>query len=97
MNKLKTAFYASLLIALTRSRFMHRRSKYVSGTGDDVNSCSRTQPCGPFRRHTKTKAAGQINALDAGGYGAVHNQKSITIDAREHSRALMQRPLTASH
>jgi hypothetical protein len=83
MNKLTTAFYASLLIALT-SLTVHAQADrtYVSGTGDDVNSCSRTQPCRTFAGAiTKTKAGGEINALDAGGYGAVTIRKSLTIDA----------------
>jgi hypothetical protein len=83
MNKLTTAFYASLLIALT-SLTVHAQADrtYVSGTGDDVNSCSRTQPCRTFAGAiAKTKAGGEIDALDAGGYGAVTISKSITIDA----------------
>jgi hypothetical protein len=83
MNKITTAFYASLLIALT-SFTVHAQAPrtYVSGTGDDLNPCSRTQPCKTFAGAiAKTAAGGEIDALDAAGYGTVVISKSITIDA----------------
>jgi hypothetical protein len=44
---------------------------WVSGTGDDVNPCSRTAPCKTFAGAiSKTAAGGEINCLDPGGYGA---------------------------
>lgn len=83
MNKITKAFYASLLIALA-SFTVHAQADrtFVSGTGDDVNPCSRAQPCRTFAGAiAKTKAGGEIDALDAGGYGTVVIRKSITIDA----------------
>src|SRR3979409_2015695 len=54
---------------------------WVSGVGDDANPCSRTAPCKTFAGAiSKTAAAGEINVLDPGGYGAVTITKSITID-----------------
>src|SRR5436309_15443740 len=54
---------------------------WVSGVGNDANPCSRTSPCitwaGAF---SKTTAAGEIDALDPGGFGAVTLNKSITLD-----------------
>jgi hypothetical protein len=56
---------------------------WVSGTGDDVNPCSRTAPCKTFAGAiSKTAAGGEINCLDAGGFGAVTIIKSMTIDCR---------------
>ncbi|CAM5620687.1 hypothetical protein MAUB1S_10573 [Mycolicibacterium aubagnense] len=56
---------------------------WVSGVGDDVNPCSRTAPCKTFAGAiSKTAAAGIINCLDPGGFGAVTITKSITIDCR---------------
>lgn len=83
MNKISKAFYASLLIALTSIPLYAQADRtYVSGTGDDINSCSRTTPCRTFAGAiSKTKAGGEINALDAAGYGAVTISKSVTIDA----------------
>lgn len=55
---------------------------WVSGVGDDANPCSRTAPCKTFAGAiSKTAAGGQINALDAGAFGAVTITKSITIEA----------------
>lgn len=53
---------------------------WVSGTGDDVNPCSRTAPCKTFAGAiAKTADGGEISALDPGGFGAVTIAKSITI------------------
>lgn len=53
---------------------------WVSGVGDDANPCSRTAPCKTFAGAiSKTAAAGEINTLDPGGFGAVTITKSITI------------------
>src|SRR5467141_2396265 len=57
---------------------------WVSGVGDDANPCSRTAPCKTFAGAiSKTAAAGEINVLDPGGYGAVTITKSISIDCSE--------------
>jgi hypothetical protein len=54
---------------------------WVSGVGDDVNPCSRTAPCKTFAGAiSKTAAAGEIDALDPGGFGTVTITKSLTID-----------------
>ena len=54
---------------------------WVSGVGDDANPCSRTAPCKTFAGAiSKTAAAGEIDTLDPGGFGAVTITKSITID-----------------
>jgi hypothetical protein len=53
---------------------------WVSGVGDDANPCSRTAPCKTFAGAiAKTLAAGEINVLDPGGFGAVTITKAITI------------------
>lgn len=54
---------------------------WVSGVGDDANPCSRTAPCKTFAGAiSKTATGGEINVLDAGGFGAITITKSITID-----------------
>ncbi len=54
---------------------------WVSGVGDDANPCSRTAPCKTFAGAiAKTAAGGEIDNLDAGGFGALTITKSITID-----------------
>lgn len=53
---------------------------WVSGVGDDANPCSRTAPCKTFAGAIgKTAAAGEINCLDPGGFGALTITKSIAI------------------
>ena len=54
---------------------------WVSGVGDDLNPCSRTAPCKTFAgAMSKTAPGGEINCLDAGGFGAFTANKSITVD-----------------
>jgi hypothetical protein len=57
---------------------------WVSGVGDDANPCSRTAPCKTFAGAiSKTAAAGEINCLDPGGFGAVTITKSITLNCHD--------------
>ena len=82
MDKLKSVFFASLLIVLA-SVAAHAQANrtWVSGVGDDQNPCSRTSPCRTYAGAiSRTIAGGEINALDSGGFGAVIISKSITID-----------------
>jgi hypothetical protein len=54
---------------------------WVSGVGDDANPCSRTAPCKTFAGAiSKTAAAGEINCLDPGGFGAITITKAITLN-----------------
>jgi hypothetical protein len=54
---------------------------WVSGIGNDGNSCTRTSPCLTFARAlTQTAASGEIDCLDSGGFGAVNIGKSVTIN-----------------
>jgi hypothetical protein len=54
---------------------------WVSGVGDDANPCSRTAPCKTFAGAiSKTAAAGEIDALDSGGFGTLTITKALTID-----------------
>ena len=53
---------------------------WVSGLGDDANPCSRTAPCKTIAgAYSKTAASGEINCIDAGGYGAVTISKALAI------------------
>lgn len=54
---------------------------WVSGTGDDANPCSRTAPCKTFAgAFTKTAGGGEIDAMDAGGYGPITISRSVAIE-----------------
>src|SRR5882757_810695 len=63
---------------------------WVSGVGDDANPCSRTAPCKTFAGAiSKTAAAGEINCIDPGGFGAVTIIKSMTISCEGLSAGVL--------
>lgn len=85
MNKfrfaLNTLAIAVFCLAISSVAQAQASRTWVSGTGDDANPCSRTAPCKTFAGAiSKTAAGGEIDCLDAGGFGAVTITKSITID-----------------
>lgn len=70
--------------------FSQATRTWVSGVGDDVNPCSRTAPCKTFAGAiSKTATGGEINVLDAGGYGAVTITKSMTIDGKGSQASIL--------
>jgi hypothetical protein len=69
-------------LALPASAAAQATRTWVSGVGDDANPCSRTAPCKTWAGAiTKTAQGGEIDALDAGGFGSVTITKSITLSA----------------
>jgi hypothetical protein len=84
MSKARIAAAASIMTAVSFFpvlAYAQATRTWVSGVGDDVNPCSRTAPCKTFPGAiSKTAAAGEIDTLDPGGFGAVTITKSITID-----------------
>lgn len=77
------SFFCVLLASMLYAAPAHAQATrtWVSGVGDDVNPCSRTAPCKTFAGAiSKTAAAGEIDCLDPGGFGALTITKSITID-----------------
>jgi hypothetical protein len=87
MNKPRFAFnlLAGLIVALACSSLAHAQATrtWVSGVGDDANPCSRTAPCKTFAGAiSKTAAAGEIDALDPGGFGTLTITKSITVEGQ---------------
>jgi hypothetical protein len=76
---LVVGFAAACMLAPSEASAQASRT-WVSGTGDDANPCSRTAPCKTFAGAiSKTAAAGEINCIDTGGYGALTITKSIAI------------------
>ena len=70
-----------LLVLTVPLAFGQATRTWVSGVGDDANPCSRTAPCKTWAGAiSKTSPAGEIDALDPGGFGAVTITKSITLD-----------------
>jgi hypothetical protein len=70
---------ASLLLNALPAHAQNRT--WVSGAGNDANTCTRALPCLTFARAlTQTLAGGFINCLDAGDFGAAMITQSVTID-----------------
>lgn len=66
--------------ALPTPAFAQATRTWVSGVGSDSNPCSRTQPCLTFAAAvTAAAAGGEVNCIDAGGFGSVIITKSISI------------------
>ena len=79
---LKPLIFSLVVLALPSIATGQANRTWVSGLGDDMNSCSRTNPCKTFAGAIlKTNVAGEINVLDPAGYGTLTISKSITIDA----------------
>jgi parallel beta helix pectate lyase-like protein len=64
---------------------------WVSGLGNDANTCSRTAPCATFAGAlAKTNVNGEINCVNPSGYGAVTITKSVTIDCEDTQGSTVQ-------
>ena len=73
-----------LLLACSFAQAAGATRTWVSGVGSDMNPCSRTAPCKTFAAaYQNTQAGGQINVIDAGAFGSLTIDHSITIDASE--------------
>ena len=81
---IKLLIMACFVIASASAAQAQANRTWVSGTGDDMNPCSRTAPCKTFAGAiSKTAALGEINCIDPGGFGAVTITKSMTIDCHD--------------
>jgi hypothetical protein len=94
MHKLRLTIHAAALIAvivgLPAVIQAQSTRTWVSGTGDDLNTCSRTSPCRTFAGAlSKTATNGEINCLNPGSYNFVTITKSITIDCEDTQGALL--------
>ena len=94
MHKLRLTIHAAALIAvivaLPAVIQAQATRTWVSGTGDDLNTCSRTSPCRTFAGAlSKTATNGEINCLNPGSYNFVTIDKSITIDCEDTQGALL--------
>ena len=74
---LMTLFVVSLAV----SAQAQATRTWVAGTGSDLNPCSRTAPCKTFAQaFASTASGGEISVVDAGAYGTLTINKSITIN-----------------
>ncbi len=81
MRSATKVLFALVILAGASSARAQATRTWVSGVGDDANPCSRTAPCKTWAGAiSKTATAGEIDALDPGGFGAVTITKSITLD-----------------
>ena len=85
MNKFRLTWRVSFLFVFTVLIVTGVQAQatrtWVSGTGDDSNSCSRTAPCRTLAGAiAKTSREGEITVMDAGGFNPVIIRKAITID-----------------
>jgi hypothetical protein len=72
------AFVLSML-AVTDAVAKAQRT-FVASNGNDLNSCSLTQPCRGFARAiTQTSPGGEVIVLDSAGYGMVTITQSVSI------------------
>jgi hypothetical protein len=56
---------------------------WVSSTGSDTNSCTRSAPCATFAGAlAKTSAGGEIDVVDAADYGSVTISQAVSIEAK---------------
>jgi hypothetical protein len=82
MNKLTASLGAALVLCVYAVPANAQATRtWVSGTGNDANACTRSAPCATFSTAlSKTVAGGEIDCVDAGGFGTFTINKSITID-----------------
>ncbi len=86
MRKLVLFSAAAMAVLAASPAAAQATRTWVSGVGDDANPCSRTAPCKTFAGSiSKTAAGGEINVMDAGGFGGVTITKSLTIIGRGHT------------
>jgi hypothetical protein len=86
MKRSAIAFFLSAMcLALAPVAANAQTSRtWVSGLGNDGNTCSRSSPCLTFAGAiAQTTAGGEINCLDPGGFGAVTINKAITINCEQ--------------
>ncbi len=70
---------------------------WVSGVGDDRNTCGRVDPCLTLAAAlSKTIAGGEIDVLDPGDFGPAIITSGITIDGRGGGRAALSGSGTSS-
>lgn len=88
------------LLGVTLAVLLHAPSAHaqlgrtwVVNSGDDSNPCSRIAPCRTFQGAiSKTASGGEIDVIDAQGYGTVNITKSITIDGGNGQGASLTAP-----
>jgi hypothetical protein len=82
MKPLRPALWSLAFMALSASASLAQQRTFVSGTGNDMNPCTRAAPCRTFTQAiSQTSAGGEVVVLDSAGYGPFTITKAITINA----------------
>jgi hypothetical protein len=77
---LSAALGGMLVLVLHAAPVQAAPRTWVSGTGNDGNPCTRTQPCANYAvAFGLTDTGGEINCLDPGNFGTPTITKSISI------------------
>ncbi len=80
IRRLTTLLALLTVVFIATSSAQAQLRTFVSGTGNDANSCTRTAPCRSFQRaHDVVATGGEVVAIDSSGYGPLTITKSITI------------------
>src|ERR1700739_2775197 len=76
-------FFAAAVLSFAAMALQAQQRVFVSAVrGDDVNACSSNAPCRSFARAlTLVSTAGEILALDSGGFGPITITKAVSIVA----------------
>lgn len=81
MSPLRAVPVLLVVLALAPSAWAAGPHTYVSGVGDDANSCGFNDPCKTWAgAESQTDPGGVITAIDPGGYGVVTITKSLTLE-----------------
>ena len=87
---LKALVISSAILSIPFIASAQANRTWVSGTGDDMNDCSRINPCRTFAGAIlRTNLGGEINAVNPGGFGGITISKSITIDGSGTSSSIL--------
>lgn len=71
---------AALVLALAPPALAQNARSFVSGQGNDANTCTLASPCRTLQRaHDQTNAGGEIDVLNPAGYGALVINKAISV------------------
>src|SRR5215468_5994432 len=81
------ALLADLIVcALSAGQIRAQTRAFVAAQGGDGNPCSFALPCRTFQHaHDTVAAGGEIDVIDAAGYGALTITKSISIQGHGFS------------
>ncbi len=77
MSRIVMAAAVTLVVALPAVQAQAQSIRtFVSVAGSDSNPCTITQPCRHFQAAVNaTAVGGQVDALDAGAYGSLHQPR----------------------